>query len=123
MRVSRSAIEFHGRQPCRLELKRPKYAPLFLPGTIAMLPEAENRSLNDSGLPNGRPYHAGVVDMKMRPPISPGRWLACFVGDQPKSWTIVGLFSPTTRFCQPSQPGSSEKSCRTCTSPACPRRS
>src|SRR5688500_1422805 len=103
MRVKRIAIEFHGRQPCLSELKNPKYAPSPSSFGIAIVPDAENLSLNDSGLPIGIPYHAGVVDIQIFPPISPGLSVACVVGVQPKSCVIVGLPSPTTRFCHPSQ--------------------
>src|SRR5262245_6765367 len=79
--------------------------PLFL--TNAILPDAENGSSKFSGLPRGMAYHAGVVDCQIVPPIFPSR--------HPKSCLIVGGSDASMRLLYDSQPGSAEKSSRTCT--------
>src|SRR5262245_27205570 len=119
---TRSATDDHVRHPCRSWLKNPTYAaalPLFL--TNAILPEAENGWSNESVLPMGMAYQAGVEDCQIVPPIAPPPPAAAAGFDcvQPKSCLIVGGSEASTRLFIDSQPGSFVKSSRTWTSSSC----
>src|SRR5436190_24378739 len=97
----RTANEFQGRQPCRAELKNPKYAPpvQVLADMIVSRPEADIGSSSESAFSSFIPYQAGVRVRATTPPISPA---LSAPARQPKSCLTVGPSSASTRLFTPS---------------------